>query len=181
MRLTRTVRKNGIPIRLSGAIVETEAYGGKDDGASHARMGPTPRNSVMYGEVGRAYVYFTYGNHHCVNVSARSARQAAGAVLIRALEPLENIPLMKTNRALQDFYSLASGPGKLTQALGIGLGLNGADMTSSESDLRIECGPAPEKIVATPRVGISRATEKCWRFIDPSSGHLSRKMSIKVR
>ena len=181
MRLVRTLVVDGLMSRLSGTIVETEAYGGPDDPASHARMGPTPRNSVMFGKVGRAYIYFTYGSHFCVNVCARSPDQPAGAVLIRALEPAEGIALMKFNRNRDDPYSLASGPGKLTRALGITPLLNGVEMTSSKSELYIERGTGPRRIISTSRIGITRATEKLWRFVDPSSPYVSRKVRIKVR
>lgn len=180
MSLVRTFVLDGLKQRLSGMIVETEAYGGRDDPASHARMGLTPRNSVMFGQVGRAYVYFTYGNHYCVNVSARSAGQLAGAVLIRALEPTEGVAHMMSNRNLDDLYSLASGPGKLTRAMGITPALNGVDMTNSTSELSIERGIPPRKIISTARIGITSATEKCWRFVDPSSPHVSRRVRIKV-
>jgi DNA-3-methyladenine glycosylase len=173
MRLTRIVACDGTVRRLSGKIVETEAYGGSDDLASHARMGPTARNRVMFGQVGRAYVYFTYGTHFCINVSARSPDRPAGAVLIRALEPIEGIDLMKTNRSRQDVRHIASGPGKLTQALQVDAALNGADLTSSKSEIYIEVGMRPEKVVATPRIGIRKAVEKKWRFIDPSSNFTS--------
>ena len=180
MRLVRTVVLSGLKSRVSGLIVETEAYGGGDDPASHARMGRTARNAVMFGQVGRAYVYFTYGNHYCVNVSARSTRQPAGAVLIRALEPTEGISLMASNRNLDEIYSLASGPGKLTQAMGITSSLNGVDMTSSNSELYIERGITPTRIFSTARIGITRATEKRWRFVDLTSLHVSKKVRIKV-
>ena len=180
MRLVRTVVLDGLKSRVSGLIVETEAYGGGDDPASHARMGRTPRNAVMFGQVGRAYVYFTYGNHYCVNVSAKSTRQPAGAVLIRALAPTEGISLMASNRNLDDIYSLASGPGKLTQAMGITSSHNGVDMTSSNSELYIERGITPTRIFSTARIGITRATEKRWRFVDPTSLHVSKKVRIKV-
>ena len=181
MRLVRTLVMDGLTSRLSGTIVETEAYGGADDPASHARMGPTPRNSVMFGEAGRAYIYFTYGSHFCINVTARSPKQPAGAVLIRALEPTEGIGLMKLNRAQDDLYSLASGPGKLTRAMGINRLLNGVEMTSPKSGLCIEQGTPPRRIISTPRIGITRATDKRWRFVNLASPHVSRKVRIKVR
>ena len=181
MKVVRTLVKDELEVRLSGIIVETEAYGGINDEASHARMGPTGRNAVMFGEVGRAYIYFTYGSHFCVNVSARSSRQKAGAVLIRALEPHEGIGLMKIHRATEELYSLASGPGKLTQAMEIGSTLNGTDMTDPASGLFIERGASRGKIASTPRIGISRATEKNWRFVDSSSIYVSRKTLINVR
>jgi DNA-3-methyladenine glycosylase len=179
-RLVRIFRKNGRSFRLSGKIVETEAYGYSDDLASHACMGPTARNAVMFGEVGRAYVYFTYGNHFCVNVSARSSRMEAGAVLIRGLEPAEGIDVMRRLRPVEDVFSLTSGPGKLTQALSITSMLNGADMTSADSELHIEFGARPRRVLVTPRIGITRATGKEWRFLDPSSPYVSRKIQIKA-
>jgi DNA-3-methyladenine glycosylase len=180
-KLVRSIRKNGRAFRLSGTIVETEAYGYSDDPASHACRGPTARNMVMFGDVGRAYVYFTYGNHFCVNVSARSSRVEAGAVLIRGLEPVEGIEMMKQLRPVEDVFSLMSGPGKLTQALGIGSALNGADVTSPESELYIKFGSSkPARVLATPRIGITRAADKEWRFVDPSSPYVSRKILIKA-
>jgi DNA-3-methyladenine glycosylase len=177
--LVRIIKsKNGI-IRLAGTIVETEAYGFDDDLASHACMGPTPRNRVMFGEVGRAYVYFTYGNHFCLNVSARSSKVRAGAVLIRAIEPIQGIEMMRRFRPVDDILALTSGPGKLTRALNVTSALNGVDMTDPTSELYIESGKEPENIVATPRIGITRATDKEWRFVDPSSPYVSRKIRIK--
>lgn len=179
-KLVRIFRKNGRAFRLAGTIVETEAYGYSDDLASHACMGQTARNRVMFGDVGRAYVYFTYGNHFCVNVSARSGRTEAGAVLIRGLEPVEGADLMRQFRPVDDDFSLTSGPGKLTQALSITAALNGVDMTSPDSELHIEFGAKPRRVLATPRIGITRATDKEWRFVDPSSPYVSRKIQIKA-
>lgn len=178
-KLVRVIIKNGRALRLSGRIVETEAYGYIEDQASHACMGPTARNIVMFGDVGRAYVYFTYGSHFCVNVSARSGRDA-GAVLIRGIEPVEGVKMMKEFRSVDDAVSLTSGPGKLTQALKITSALNGVDMTNPESKLHIELGSKPVRVLATPRIGITRATDREWRFIDPSSPYLSRKIQIKA-
>lgn len=177
--LVRVIKKNGRAVRLAGTIVETEAYGFDDDPASHACMGPTQRNRIMFGEVGRAYVYFTYGNHFCVNVSARSSKIEAGAVLIRGIEPIQGIDLMRQFRPVDDVLCLTSGPGKLTQALKITSALNGVNMTDSTSELYIEYGKKPDHILATPRIGITRATTKEWRFVDPSSPYISRKIQIK--
>lgn len=179
-KMVRILKMNGRAFRLAGTIVETEAYGYSDDLASHACMGPTDRNKVMFGDVGRAYVYFTYGNHFCVNVSARSSRVEAGAVLIRGLEPLEGIEVMRQLRPVEDVLCLTSGPGKLTQALSINAALNGADMTSPDSELHIEFGAKPRRVLATPRIGITRAADKVWRFLDPSSPYVSRKIQIKA-
>jgi DNA-3-methyladenine glycosylase len=163
------VNTSGKLERLSGMIVETEAYGFKNDPASHAYRGLTSRNAAMYGEVGRAYVYFIYGSQYCVNVSARSNELGAGAVLIRALQPLEGIDIMKSLRKTDHFLSLTSGPGKLTQALSITNVLNGEDMTDSNSRLHIEEGVNPVAIVTTKRIGISQAVDKKWRFIIPDA------------
>lgn len=174
--LVRLILKHGRQFRLSGKIIETEAYGFNDDLASHAWTGLTPRNKVMFGEVGRAYVYFTYGNHFCVNVSARASNVEAGAVLIRGIEPVEGIEQMRQFRPVGDILSLTSGPGKLTQALKITSALNGVDMTDSSSELHIELWKKPERVMATPRIGITRAIGKKWRFVDPSSPYVSRNI-----
>jgi DNA-3-methyladenine glycosylase len=178
-KLVRTIRNNKKHFRLAGIIVETEAYGYSDDLASHAYVGPTDRNKVMFGNVGRAYVYFTYGNHYCLNVSARRSKAEAGAVLIRGIEPVEGVELMRQFRPVDDIFSLTSGPGKLTQALNITSSLNGTDMTNPESEIYIESGKRPKGIVTTPRIGITRAMDKEWRFVDPSSPFISRKFQIK--
>jgi DNA-3-methyladenine glycosylase len=164
--------------RLAGIIVETEAYGYSDDLASHAHSGPTGRNKVMFGNVGRAYVYFTYGNHFCLNVAARRSSIEAGAVLIRGIEPVEGVELMRQFRPVENILSLTSGPGKLTQALNITSAFNGMDMTDSGSEIYIEEGKRPKHIITTPRIGITRAVDKEWRFIDPSSPYISRKWQI---
>jgi DNA-3-methyladenine glycosylase len=178
-KLVRIIGKNRKQFRLAGIIVETEAYGYSDDPASHACRGATARNKVMFGDVGRAYVYFTYGNHFCLNVSAKRSNVEAGAVLIRGIEPIEGIELMRQFRPVDDVFSLTSGPGKLTQALKITSALSGTDLTSSDSELYIEFGKRPKHIVTTPRIGITRAVDKEWRFVNPSSFFISRKFQIK--
>ena len=178
-KLVRILGKNRKQLRLAGIIVETEAYGCSDDPASHAYMGATARNKAMFGDVGRAYVYFTYGNHFCLNISARTSNVDAGAVLIRGIEPIEGIELMRQLRPVDDVLSLTSGPGKLTQALNITSALNGTDMTSSDSELYIEYGRRPKNIITTPRIGITRAVDKEWRFVNPSSFFVSRRFKIK--
>lgn len=180
MVLARTLLIERKKHRLAGVIVETEAYGHANDEASHACRGMTERNAVMFGPVGRAYVYFTYGNHFCVNVSARSPDVPAGAVLIRGIEPVEGIDVMKKLRGMDDVRLLASGPGRLTQALGITRDQNGADMTYRASELRIEKG-TPREAVATTRVGITRAADRNWRFVDPSSAFISRRVAAVGR
>lgn len=149
---------------LSGMIVETEAYRSSDDPASHSYRGMTNRNRVMFGEVGYSYVYFTYGMYYCLNIVAKDADTKAGAVLIRALEPLKGIEIMKKNRD-KELYNLTNGPGKLTQALKIDKSLNGIDVTK-EGMLYVINGYKidKEKIEATPRIGIKTALDKHWRF-----------------
>ena len=178
-KLVRIMRDNGKEFRLAGIIVETEAYGCTDDPASHAYSGATARNKIMFGNVGKAYVYFTYGNHFCLNISARTNNAEAGAVLIRGIEPVEGIESMKQFRRVDNIFSLTSGPGKLTQALKITSALNGIDMTNSKSELYTEFGRRPRHIVTTPRIGITRAIDKEWRFVNPSSPYVSRKLQVK--
>jgi DNA-3-methyladenine glycosylase len=146
-------------------IVEAEAYGFSDDSASHAFGGITRRNYVMFGEAGRAYVYYSYGRHFCVNVSARSPEIQAGAVLIRALQPLEGLAFMKNHRNNSKDLLLTSGPGRLSQAVSISPSVSGIDMTDPRSELHIEFGVAPQGIKSTPRIGTSKAPYKMWRFI----------------
>ena len=178
-KLVRTITNNKKQkFRLVGIIVETEAYGYSDDLASHAHIGLTGRNKVMFGNVGRAYVYFTYGNHFCLNVTARRSSIEAGAALIRGIEPVEGVELMRQFRPVENILLLTSGPGKLTQALNITSALNGIDMTNSGSEIHIEEGKRPKRIITTPRIGITRAVDKEWRFIDPSSPYISRKLQI---
>jgi DNA-3-methyladenine glycosylase len=153
------------PKRLCGIIVETEAYGFNEDAASHAFRGLTLRNAVMFGEPGRAYIYFIYGNHFCLNVSAKPREIEAGAVLIRALQPVEGIRWMKIFRRNCEELSLTSGPGKLSQALNIQQSLNGEDMTDPKSDIHIEFGVKPPGIIATKRIGTSMGLDKKWRFV----------------
>lgn len=158
------VRKiNGIIV--SGMIVETEAYRYKDDEASHACGGKTPRNQVMFGDVGRAYVYFTYGMHYCVNAVARSADYDAGAVLLRSIAPLNGIDFMIKQRKTSDLSNLTNGPAKLTQALQITKQHYGEDLTR-KSNLYIVEGQKVKKseIEARTRIGIKKATDKLWNF-----------------
>jgi DNA-3-methyladenine glycosylase len=144
----------------SGRIVETEAYCQSDE-ASHAARGRTPRNASMFGPPGHAYVYFTYGMHHCVN-AVTAAEGVGEAVLIRALEPVEGLELMRRRRRT-DGWQLTNGPGRLTQAMAIDRTLDGADLTEGELVIRGPVAGAFEIITAT-RVGITRARDAPWRF-----------------
>jgi len=153
--------------RLSGTIVETEAYGYTNDRASHAYRGLTSRNMPMFGQVGRAYIYFIYGSHFCINISAYSDKVKAGAVLVRALEPCEGVHIMRSLRNCGTLYDLTSGPGKICQAMDINRCLNSLDMTDPKSEIHIEFGEedTTRDIVATERIGIKYATRKKWRFV----------------
>ena len=148
---------------VSGIIIETEAYKHKDDPASHAYRRITERNKAMFGEVGRAYVYFTYGMYYCFNIVARDIKTEAGAVLIRAIKPEKGIDIMKRNRKNANYKSLTNGPAKLTQALQITKHQYGIDLTKKR-DIFITDGEIPEKITSGPRVGIRFGTEKNWNF-----------------
>jgi DNA-3-methyladenine glycosylase len=170
------VRKIGKTI-LSGKIVEVEAYLGAKDPASHAYRGKTKRNEVMFREGGYLYVYFTYGMHFCANVV--TGRQDVGeAVLIRALEPITGIEVMKRNRGLAKSvgatHALTNGPAKLCQALGIERRDNGTDLLGAEIYL-IAGEPIPKSnIGASTRIGISRGKEKKWRFFVKGNKWVSR-------
>jgi DNA-3-methyladenine glycosylase len=150
---------------ISGIIVETEAYRYKDDAASHTYGGMTERNKAMFGQVGRAYVYFTYGMHYCVNAVARSQNYEAGAVLIRSLVPKQGIDFMSRQRKTSDISDLTNGPAKLTQALNITKKEYGEDLTK-RSRLYVIDGLEIKKsdIVTGPRIGIKKANDKMWNF-----------------
>ena len=158
--------------RLSGRIVETEAYRGSRDPASHAFRGPTGRNKVMFGEAGHSYVYFTYGNHWMLNFTTEK-EGIPGAVLIRAIEPIEGIETMKQRRGLSSVFDLASGPGKLTKAFAIDKGLNGEDLVLSHR-LFVEAGKKTGRMGTSSRVGISEGAEQQWRFFVKGSKFVSK-------
>ncbi len=157
--------------RLSGVIVETEAYRGSRDPASHAYAGRTSRNAVMFGPAGCAYVYFTMGMHHCLNVTTEFPG-TPGAVLLRAIEPLEGVSEMVRNRGSGAPAHIADGPGRLTKALAIDRRLNGEDLVTSEA-LWLESGSRPARIETSGRIGISKGTARRWRFFVEGSGFVS--------
>lgn len=165
--------------RLSGLIVETEAYIGENDQACHARFGRTPRNEVMYGLPGVAYVYFTYGMHWMLNVVSE-AEGFPAAVLIRALEPLEGTEIMERHRHTAVARELTSGPARLCQALRIDRAMNGVDLCDPAGDLWIENGRpvAARSIVRGPRVGLFNTPEpwksKPWRYWLKDNPYVSR-------
>ena len=161
----------------AGRIVETESYH-MEEPACHAYVGLTPRTRTLFGPPGRAYVYFSYGIHSLLNAVCEDEGVGA-AVLIRALEPMDGIDLMRARRGVERPQELCSGPGKLTQALGIGL----ADNDSSLLDGPIEVLPRTRepRIAVGERVGISKAVELPWRFCDASSPHVSRPWPAQMR
>jgi DNA-3-methyladenine glycosylase len=157
-----------------GMIVETEAYLGLKDAASHAFCGPTARNKIMFGPPGYAYVYFIYGMYECVNVVAEP-EGSAGAVLIRAVEPTLGVDLMRIRRpAAKRLRDIASGPGKLTIALGITRALNGADVTKGSLVVRDRRGGEPFEIEASPRIGITKCADWPLRFTVKGSEFVSK-------
>lgn len=150
----------------SGRIVEVEAYCGSDDPASHAFRGQTARNASMFGPAGHLYVYFTYGMHWCSNVVCGDVHEGA-AILLRALEPVSGLELMRGARAAcKRDQDLCRGPARLCQALGIDRRLDGANlMTGAEGIALLDDGTLPPlHPVITPRIGISQATDKPWRW-----------------
>lgn len=160
---------------VGGVIVEAESYE-RDDPACHAYNGPTPRNAALFGPPGRAYVYRSYGIHSCLNFVCQPAGDAA-AVLIRALEPRWGIDRMRRRRGREEPRELCSGPGKLTEALGIGLEMNAVPLAEPPFELRARDGGWREVTVSTGRrIGITRAAELPWRFCAAGSEYLSRPL-----
>jgi DNA-3-methyladenine glycosylase len=157
------VRKIGKNI-VSGIITETEAYRQSDDPASHAYKDMTERNQAMFGEVGHAYVYFTYGMYYCVNAVAKNKNYKAGAVLIRALTPKDGIKIMIKNRKTSNISNLTNGPAKLTLALDITKEHYGEDLVSSSHLYIINGIKINQKIISGPRIGIKKGTDKMWNF-----------------
>lgn len=158
-----------------GRIVETEAYIGPQDKACHASRGRTPRTEIMFGRAGHAYVYMIYGFHYMLNIVTEAADFPA-AVLIRAVEPLEGLPLMQSRRQTERLHSLASGPGKLCRAFAIDRTLNGNDVCGKVLYLDDHGEPAP-KVVTTPRIGVDYAGKwkhKPWRFLIKGNEFVSK-------
>jgi DNA-3-methyladenine glycosylase len=158
---------------VGGIVVETESYH-RDDPACHAYGGPTPRSEILWGKPGTAYVYFSYGIHSLLNAVAEPEGEAA-AVLIRAIEPRWGIDEMRERRGRDDARELCSGPGKLTEALGVGLADNGRSLLAPPFELRVPHDEAPPlEIVTAPRVGITKAADYPWRFCAAGSRFVSR-------
>ena len=177
------VRKSASEAR-TGRIVEVEAYLGKNDPAAHSAAGCTPRNAVLFGPPGFAYVYFIYGNHYCLNVSCEREGKAGG-VLFRALEPLTGLEEMANCRGIsvhgpRDLIRLTSGPGRLAEAFGITRARdNGCDLTQPASGLWIgEDGFRAQGISTAPRVGITKAREEPLRYLLGGNAFVSARKRI---
>ena len=175
------IRREGRKL-LAGRIVEDEAYLGALDPAAHAYVGRTARNAVLFGPPGHAYVYFIYGNHYCMNISCMPEGDA-GSVLLRALEPISGVQAMAEARGIHlhpapsitQLRLIASGPGRLSQALGItGPRDNGKDLTDLRSDLWVgDDGYRLEAIAITPRIGITKAADRLLRFVIKGNPYVS--------
>jgi DNA-3-methyladenine glycosylase len=164
----------------AGRIAETESYH-MEEPACHAYAGVTSRTRTLFGPPGYAYVYFSYGIHSLLNAVAEEEGVGA-AVLIRALEPVDGIELMRERRRGAREEELCNGPGKLTQALGIGLSLNGTSLADGPIEiLRREPGAREPRIVIGERIGISKAADLPWRFCDADSRHVSRPWPAAMR
>ena len=173
------------PELLTGRIVEVEAYLGNDDAAAHAAAGNTPRNAVLFGPPGHAYIYFIYGNHYCLNVSCEPEGNA-GSVLFRALEPLSGVEAMAAARGIRiesdkDLLRLTSGPGRLCAAFCITRARdNGCDLTSSAGNLWIGGDGYPaRKVVVTRRIGITKAAEHPLRYFLAHNSFVSGKKNAR--
>ena len=157
---------------VGGSIVEVEAYD-REDPASHAYRGRTRRNAVMFGPPGHAYVYRSYGIHWCLNLVCEG-EEVPSAVLVRALEPVQGLDKMRSRRGLEDPRLLASGPGRLCQALGITGAHAGLPLWLPPFELRARS--AEPEVLAGPRIGITRAMELPWRYAEAGSRFLSRAL-----
>lgn len=161
---------------VGGIIVETEAYD-RTEPASHCHPGPTPRNQVMFGPPGHAYVYRSYGIHWCLNFVCRENGHGAG-VLIRAIEPTHGLDRMRERRGLEDERLLCAGPGRVGQALGITLEHYGLRLDKPPFEVWAAPGStAPVQVLTGPRIGISKAVDLPWRFGLAGSRFLSRRFN----
>jgi DNA-3-methyladenine glycosylase len=182
--LGKVLQRQGKEGELTARIVEVEAYLGENDPAAHSAAGRTPRNSVLFGPPGYAYVYFIYGNHYCLNVSCEREGKAGG-VLFRAVEPLRGLEEMARSRGIvvsgpRDLPKLTSGPGRMAQAFGITRTRdNGNDLTSPASGLWIgEDGSPVPRVCVTPRIGITKAAEEPLRYLIAGNAFVSGRKSL---
>jgi DNA-3-methyladenine glycosylase len=160
---------------LSGRIVEVEAYRGSDDPASHSYRGATKRSSIMFGDAGHVYVFFSYGFHWCLNFTTEGKGQP-GAVLVRALEPVEGIGAMVKNRGVSEVGRLTNGPGKLTKALSIDGAFNGEDVVDSKR-LYVLGRKEEVRISASARIGITKGRDRQWRYYVEGSPFVSKRVT----
>lgn len=160
---------------LAGVIVEVEAYLGQDDPAAHSSAGRTARTRVIFGNPGHAYVYKIYGLHHCLNVVAEPGG-TPGCVLVRAMEPVCGLDVMRSRRvAAQRAEQIASGPAKLTQAMGIGMEAYGADLLGEPLSIRVPRKEPEVAVGTTKRIGIRKARDLDLRFFIVDNEHVSRR------
>jgi DNA-3-methyladenine glycosylase len=157
----------------AGRIVEVEAYLGVNDRAAHSWRGLTDRTRVIFGAPGHAYVYFIYGMYECLNFVCEPEGQA-GCVLIRAVEPLAGLAIMRRRPTARKVEYLASGPGKLTLAMGITRKLNGADLVAGPLQVRRARSESPIEVLATPRIGITHCADWPLRFVIADNRFASR-------
>jgi DNA-3-methyladenine glycosylase len=169
----KVLARGGDGTELRGRVVEVEAYRGRSDPGSHAYRGRTLRNAVMFGPAGHLYVYFTYGMHYCANVVTDTEGEA-GAVLVRALEPLGGLELMQERRGRRRLHELCSGPAKLCQAFGIAREQNGIDLVSSDIWIE-EDGFEPASIETSRRIGLSAGADAMLRFYVLGNKFVSRQ------
>ena len=173
----RLVRQDSDGTRVSGLIVETEAYCGRFDIACHSYKGKTERTKIMFGEKGHAYIYLIYGMYHCLNLTTGEAGEPE-CVLIRALEPVEGLHLMHHRRGTDKHKNLCSGPGKLCMALDTPKSLNGTDLCQGETLYLEDIGKRPD-VITSPRINIGYAGEAVhypWRFTMRDSPFVSVKV-----
>ena len=175
--LGKVLVHQGNSCKISGKIVEVEAYIGENDPACHAAFGPTPRNQIMYGPGGFSYVYFIYGMYHCLNFVTEKKGSPA-AVLIRALEPVEGIGMMRKNRQVGNLHQLTNGPGKLCKALAISRTQNKYDLTNSDLYV-IDSFEKAKHIISSTRIGIRVGTDKKWRFYIDQNPYVSHSINRK--
>jgi DNA-3-methyladenine glycosylase len=166
-----TLLVNGV----GGVVVETEAYD-EADPASHSAKGPTPRNAVMFGPPGRAYVYRSYGLHWCLNAVC-GVTPAGSAALIRALQPTTGLHVIEQRRRTSDLRLMCSGPGRVCQALAITGAMNAKSLNSTPFDITVRNEPV--EVAVGRRIGISRGVETPWRFGLAQSRYLSRRLSAR--
>jgi DNA-3-methyladenine glycosylase len=169
--LGATFTHGGVTLRLT----EVEAYDGAHDPGSHAHNGRTNRNAVMFGPAGHLYVYFTYGMHHCCNVSCGPEGEAS-AILLRAGEVVDGVETARERRPGAKDRDLARGPGRLCRAMAIDRADNGLDLAD-----RLHLGPPPEQVSSGPRVGLRLAADRPWRFWLTGDPTVSRYVPAKPR